>query len=718
MPSSSSSSSNRDKGKVPKPLANPNASSQPNSSSSTSRLDAVSKTLFAPFQHRKTDSSKILSDLAPVIMTPRMMNHAATVSNKTRSAVTGVSARHMDFATLGRAPLRLRLGGSRRITSRELEIVEAADELLAAEIPSEEEHEEGAPSLLRGFQATIPSADKGRHRRRMTRNVETPRLGLKKIGMGSRGMMMEDDEESEGDVVVVDAKERERGRKGRRKRGRESLSANKVFGREELEVQTSEIKRDKENLHVRRSLIHSEISEITHKIAALDAIRSKLEDDLLKLQEDELELDDELDMVQEQLNLEESRTRKGGSQPSHMTSSRRRKGPAFLPSEHDELPPGVAFMTLEAGMSPITALDFSEPYGTLVTAIQDEPQPRVWDMLTGEEIGRLRGHTGTVKAVQVEDHICLTGSEDGSVRLWDLRRVEEDDWEGSIVHLEDVLEEDEEGAESGVVVEKPNGIRNGTVGTEDGSDAGTHSGACMRVLGGHSKAVTALYFDDDTLVTGASDKTLRQWDLSTGQCVLTMDLLWALSHPAVATSSGPVPNALFPGVAAAAGSFAVPTPPYADGSWELYQDFIGAVQFWGYALVSGSGDGAVRMWDMRTGQAHRTLLGHTGPVTSLQFDEIHVVSGSLDKSVRIWDLRTGGIFETIKYDHAVTSVQFDSRKVVSAAGENGVKIYNRTSMQHSTLMTNGHTRPIEKLRYMDRYLVSGGRDSMVKIWAL
>ena len=37
----------------------------------------------------------------------------------------------------------------------------------------------------------------------------------------------------------------------------------------------------------------SEISEITNKIEALDAIRTKLEQDLLKLQEDELELDDE-----------------------------------------------------------------------------------------------------------------------------------------------------------------------------------------------------------------------------------------------------------------------------------------------------------------------------------------------------------------------------------------------------------------------------------------
>ena len=48
-----------------------------------------------------------------------------------------------------------------------------------------------------------------------------------------------------------------------------------------------------------------------------------------------------------------------------------------------------------------------------------------------------------------------------------------------------------------------------------------------------------------------------------------------------------------------------------------------------------SGDGAVRMWDMRTGQPHRTLLGHTAPVTCLQFDELHVVTGSLDKSIRV-----------------------------------------------------------------------------------
>lgn len=38
---------------------------------------------------------------------------------------------------------------------------------------------------------------------------------------------------------------------------------------------------------------------------------------------------------------------------------------------------------------------------------------------------------------------------------------------------------------------------------------------------------------------------------------------------------------------------------------------------------------------VRTGQAHRTLPGHTGPITCLQFDEVHLASGSQDKTIRV-----------------------------------------------------------------------------------
>lgn len=129
----------------------------------------------------------------------------------------------------------------------------------------------------------------------------------------------------------------------------------------------------------------------------------------------------------------------------------------------------------------------------MVCAAQEDPQPRVWDLLSGQEIGRLRGHTGTVKCLQVEDHVCLTGSDDSTVRLWDLRRV------GDEEDIEIVAYNDATGSDGGdgEMVERPNGIRNGSVG---GSELGKET-AFVRALEGHSKAVTSMYFEDDCLVS-------------------------------------------------------------------------------------------------------------------------------------------------------------------------------------------------------------------------
>jgi division protein 1 len=155
----------------------------------------------------------------------------------------------MDFATLGRAPLRLGLG-SKRITSGDLQIFEAAEELLEAEVP-EPVGVASNVSLLRGFNATIPSAEQSKTRRRQMRNVDTPRLGLKKLGMSARGLLTEDEDHEEQSVVSEDDIVVVRPHPGPRK-GRESLSAAKKLGKEELSRQSQEILRDKENIHVKR----------------------------------------------------------------------------------------------------------------------------------------------------------------------------------------------------------------------------------------------------------------------------------------------------------------------------------------------------------------------------------------------------------------------------------------------------------------------------------
>ena len=37
---------------------------------------------------------------------------------------------------------------------------------------------------------------------------------------------------------------------------------------------------------------------------------------------------------------------------------------------------------------------------------------------------------------------------------------------------------------------------------------------------------------------------------------------------------------------------------------------VTCLQFWNWALASGSSDSTVKMWDLRTGACHRTLSGH------------------------------------------------------------------------------------------------------------
>jgi mitochondrial division protein 1 len=273
-----------------------------------------------------------------------------------------------------------------------------------------------------------------------------------------------------------------------------------------------------------------------------------------------------------------------------------------MPILHEHFEPGSGIRELNAHHDMITALDFDVPFGTMVTAALDDTV-RVWDLNIGRCIGFLEGHTASVRALQVEDNIAATGSMDATVRLWDLSKAHYEPQDNRINKAED----DEE---DGLAFENP----------EDEHITplkGSMADCPLFTLEAHVDEVTALFFRGDTLISGSADKTLRQWDLEKGRCVQTLDVMWAAAQASAAMGS-------------------------IEGTWrqtgrlpDASADFVGALQVFDAALACGTADGMVRLWDLRSGQVHRSLVGHTGPVTCLQFDDVHLVTGSLDRSIRV-----------------------------------------------------------------------------------
>jgi WD40 repeat protein len=63
----------------------------------------------------------------------------------------------------------------------------------------------------------------------------------------------------------------------------------------------------------------------------------------------------------------------------------------------------------------------------------------------------------------------------------------------------------------------------------------------------------------------------------------------------------------------------------------------------GRAVLTGSQDGAARLWDAATGRTLGPPLEHQGPVEAVAFspDGRAVLTGSQDKTARLWDAATG-----------------------------------------------------------------------------
>jgi len=96
----------------------------------------------------------------------------------------------------------------------------------------------------------------------------------------------------------------------------------------------------------------------------------------------------------------------------------------------------------------------------------------------------------------------------------------------------------------------------------------------------------------------------------------------------------------------------------------------------GKRAVSASGDQTLKVWDLETGRALRTLEGHSGYVwgVAVTADGKRAVSASYDKTLKVWDLESGLALATFTCDAALLCCTFaNTHKIL--AGDAGGRLH-------------------------------------------
>lgn len=280
-------------------------------------------------------------------------------------------------------------------------------------------------------------------------------------------------------------------------------------------------------------------------------------------------------------------------------------------------------------------------------------------------------------------------------------------------------------------------------------------GPLLRILGGHQGPVrTVAAINQRQVISGSDDRTLRIWDLETGQTLrilnghrgLVSAVAMAAERRAVSVSfDGTLRlwnlqngNCLrtFEGRCGPFTSISIVDERRAITSsldnalrvWDLatgqklatflgHADVVNVVAAVDNArVVSASDDKSLRMWDLETGKTLKVFDGHGSRVTAVAvLDHRRAVSGSLYE-LRVWDLETGELLRALKGDGAVAAV--DARRV-AAASDLGLRVWDLETGETLREFADRHTAFITAISIVgNRRAVTASKDGTLRVWDL
>jgi WD40 repeat protein/tRNA A-37 threonylcarbamoyl transferase component Bud32 len=367
------------------------------------------------------------------------------------------------------------------------------------------------------------------------------------------------------------------------------------------------------------------------------------------------------------------------------------------------------------------------PDGTQLISASSDGTIRLWDVASGAAQLTLTGHDNEMWSVAVapDGYRLVSGGADGRVILWNthdqypLRQI----LAGHYSEVASVAF-----SPDGRLLASSSGAPSG--GGDDLSvrlwDVAT--GNLLKTLTGHAGLVSSVAFSPDgtMLVSASADRTLRLWDVGSGELIgQPMEGHTGAVYVAVFSPDGRM-------IASAGDDGTVILWDVATGQPAAdpligHEDSVFSVAFSpdGKILTSGSRDGVIILWDVATRQpTGERLTGHTDAVMALAFspDGRLLASGSRDKTVILWDTATWQPVHPPLAGHTnyVTSVTFspDGQTLASGSWDMTVILWDVTTGRPLGQPLKGHQNRVSGVAFSPdgRLVASASWDYTIGLW--
>jgi len=182
-------------------------------------------------------------------------------------------------------------------------------------------------------------------------------------------------------------------------------------------------------------------------------------------------------------------------------------------------------------------------------------------------------------------------------------------------------------------------------------------------LTGHFDKIYSGIWNEDKVITGSLDKSIKVWDYNRGYCLRTIFCYSGCTSIAAVDKT---------------------------------------------SIVSGHLDGALRLWDSRNGDCIRNLVFHTGNITSVSVspDNRYILTNSRDNSLSLIDMNTFQVIHKLshkKYQNPVlwsrASLSPDGN-IISAGTQSGaVFCWDSTTGVISKKLKNIKNRPVISINW-------------------